>query len=313
MIEAVFKKKSIWNMVTLLCGLFLIGLFIFLGYVDSEATVSTLLTGIVFGLIICVFSVICLFFNFKAHLLIDNGYIKGRYHYFGKIDCHISDADFALWQTNTLFIQLKGGKCHTIVGIENPFVLCSEILRNMTFQADASPKEMIESLDILKSEKKKYMIQVCFGLALMFINIFITVFLTGEKELNEFSTIDWIIFAVMCAVEVAIIGVTFYFAQKAGKCNIPIHKQKYAIRRAIIETESLLPGNVLKVFADENYIGRITLFGFPNSNSVYYTVEEYASDYNLDKVYESEIYEDVEQISTGLEALIDITEKVVRV
>lgn len=313
MIEAVFKKKSIWNMVTLLCGLFLIGLFIFLGYVDSEATVSTLLTGIVFGLIICVFSVICLFFNFKAHLLIDNGYIKGRYHYFGKIDCHISDVDFALWQTNTLFIQLKGGKCHTIVGIENPFVLCSEILRNMTFQADASPKEMIESLDILKSEKKKYMIQVCFGLALMFINIFITVFLTGEKELNEFSTIDWIIFAVMCAVEVAIIGVTFYFAQKAGKCNIPIHKQKYAIRRAIIETESLLPGNVLKVFADENYIGRITLFGFPNSNSVYYTVEEYASDYNLDKVYESEIYEDVEQISTGLEALIDITEKVVRV
>ena len=101
--------------------------------------------------------------------------------------------------------------------------------------------------------------------------------------------------------------------QKAGKCNIPIHKQKYAIRRAIIETESLLPGNVLKVFADENYIGRITLFGFPNSNSAYYTVEEYASDYNLDKVYESEIYEDVEQISTGLEALIDITEKVVRV
>ena len=313
MIKAVFKKKSIWNIVTLLCGLILIGLFIFIGYVDSEATVSNLLTGIVFGLIICLFSVICLFFNFKAYLSIDNGHIRGKYHYFGKIDCRVSDVDFALGQMNTLSIQLKDGKCHTIFGIENPFVLCSEILRNMIFEAGKSPKEMIESLDKLKSEKKKYIIQVCFGLALMFINIFITVFLTGEKELNEFRAVDWMIFAVMGAVEVAIIGVTFYFAQKAGKCNIPIHKQKYAIRRAIIETESLLPGNVLKVFADENYIGRITLFGYPNSNNIYYTVEEFASDYNLSKAYDSEIYEDIEQISSGLEALIDITEKVVRV
>lgn len=313
MIKAVFKKKSIWNILTLLFGLFLIGLFIFIGYTDSEATVSNLLTGIVFGLIICLFSVICLFLNFKAYLSIDNGYIRGRYHYFGKIDCHISDVDFVLWQMNTLSIQLKCGKCHTIFGIENPFVLCSEILRNMTFEAYTSPKEMIASLDILISEKKKYITRVCSGLALMFINISITVFLTGEKELYEFRTIDWMVFTVMGAIEVAIIGLTFYFAQKTGKCKIPIHKQKYAIRRAIIETESLLPGNVLKVFADENYAGRITLFGFPNSNSVYYTVEEFDSDYNLTKVYESEIYEDVEQISTGLEALIDITERVVHV
>ena len=313
MIKAVFKKKSIWNIVTLFCGLIIIGLFIFIGYVDSEATVSNLLTGIVFGSIVSMFSVICLLFNFKAHLSIDNGRIRGRYHYFGKIDCRVSDVDFALGQMNTLSIQLKCGKCHTIFGIENPSVLCSKILRNMTFEAGTSPKEMIVSLDKLKSEKKKYIIWVCFGLALMFINIFITVFLTGEKELNEFSAVDWIIFAVMGAIEVAIIGLTFYFARKAGKYNIPIHKQKYAIRRVIIETESLLPGNVLNVFADENYTGRITLFGYPNSNNIYYTVEEFASDYNLSKAYDSEIYEDIEQISSGLEALIDITEKVVRV
>ena len=109
MIKAVFKKKSIWNIVTLLCGLILIGLFIFIGYVDSEATVSNLLTGIVLGSIICVFSVICLFFNFKAHLSIDNGHIRGRYHYFGKIDCRVSDVDFASWQMNTLSVQLKDG------------------------------------------------------------------------------------------------------------------------------------------------------------------------------------------------------------
>ena len=117
----------------------------------------------------------------------------------------------------------------------------------------------------------------------------------------------------MGAIEVAITGATFYFARKAGKYNIPIHKQKYAIRRTIIETESLLPGNVLKVFSDENYIARIALFGYPKCNNIYYTVEEFASDYNLTKVYESEIFEDLEQISSELESLIDITEKVVRV
>ena len=180
----------------------------------------------------------------------------------------------------------------------------------MPFDVAEQPETLIEELNNLKSSKKKGLIYVCSGLALMFINIFITVFLTGEREMHEFSKTDWTVFAIMGVIEIATVIATFYFATKAGKNNIPIEKLHYEIQRRIIETQPLLPGNVIKVFADENYTGRIILYGYPNQSSVYYTVQKFASDYTFFKSYESEIFENVEQLADGFEALIDITEKV---
>ena len=312
MVEAVFKKKTIWNIMFMSVGLLLIGLFVFLRYADGEATSADTLSGILFGAIVCLFGVITFPFNFKAHLSIKDGRIKGRYHYFGRIDCNVSDVCFVLAQVNTLTIQLKNGKSHTIFGIENSFVLCSVMRRNMPFEAKEQPDEMIKSLDKLKSDNMKCIILVCSGIALMFINIFITVFLTGEKELNEFGKADWIIFLIMSVIEIAVIIATFYFAQKTGKHIIPIRRLKYDIQRTIIETTPPLPGKVLYVFADEEYTGRITIFGYPNCNDVYYSVEKLDSDYALPKVYVSGTYEDAELIPIAAEALIDITDKVMR-
>ncbi len=143
----------------------------------------------------------------------------------------------------------------------------------------------------------------------MFINIFATVFLTGERDAHEFSKIDWIIFAIMAVMEVAIIIVTLHYAQKAGQNNVPIEKLQYAIKRTIIETTPLLPGNMIKVYTDENCLGRITIFGYPNKSSVDYTVQTFASDFTFFKSYESEVFENIEQINEGLENFIDITDK----
>ena len=143
----------------------------------------------------------------------------------------------------------------------------------------------------------------------MFITLFATIYLTGARDLDEFGKIDWIIFAIMCVMEILIIIITFSFALKIGKTNIPIEKLQYDIQRRIIETKPLLPGNVIKVVTDENYSGRITLYGYPNQDSVYYVVQNIASDFTLFKSYESEIFENVEQLQDGLEELIDITKK----
>lgn len=180
----------------------------------------------------------------------------------------------------------------------------------MPFEVNEQPEALIEKLNNLKTTKKKGFIYVCSGLALMFVNIFITVFLTGEREMHEFSKIDWTIFAIMGVIEIATVVTTFYFAGRTGKNNVPIEKLKYYIQRTIVETHPLLPGNVLKVFSDENYTGRLTLFGYPNDDSVYYIVQAFASDYTFFKSYESEIFESVEQLQDDFEALIDITEKV---
>lgn len=288
----------------------MIGLFIFIGFKDPDATLNGLLVGLVLGTLFGLIGTGFLLFNFKAFFYIDNGHIKGKYHYFGKINCNIGDVSFTLGRNQTLIIQLKDGKTYTIMGIENAWQLASIIRQNMPFEVAEQTETLIEELNKLKSSKKKGLIYVCFGLALMFINIFITVFLTNDREMHEFSKTDWTVFAIMCVIEIITVIVTFFFASKTGKNNVPIEKLKYSIQRTIIESYPLLPGFVIAVYTDENYTGRITLFGYPHDSAVYYSVQEFASDYTLFRTYTSDVYDSQDELPADFETLIDITDKV---
>ena len=304
------KKFNTWLFLLLVCGLFFIGLYIFLNIVDPTAT-SELLTFLIMGILIILVVIPSWLLNFGAYIHIDETSIKAKYHWFGKIDCKLSDVVFAVARVNTLIIQLKDGKTHTIMGIENSWPLASIIRRNMSFEVTEQPETLNEKLNYLKANKKNGLIYVCSGVALMFVIIFITVFLTGEREMHEFSNIDWTLFAIMVATEIATAVATFYFAKKTGKNNIPIEKLQYEIQRRIIETQPLLPGFVIAVYTDENYTGRITLFGYPNDSAVYYTVQELDAEYNLVQEYTSaETFEDQEGLIEGFRSLIDITDKV---
>ena len=289
--------------------MFFIGLYIFLNIVDPKAT-SELLTFLIIGILIILVVIPSWLLNFGAFIHIDEDSIKAKYHWFGKIDCKLSDVVFAVARVNTLIIQLKDGKTHTIMGIENSWPLASIIRRNMSFEVTEQPEILMEKLNNLKATKKNGLIYVCSGVALMFVIIFITVFLTGEREMHEFSNIDWTIFAIMSVIELATVITTFYFARKTGKNNIPIEKLQYEIQRRIIETQPLLPGFVIAIYTDENYTGRITLFGYPNDSAVYYSVQEFASDYTLFRAYTSDVYGSQEELPADFETLIDITDKV---
>lgn len=303
------KKFNIWLFLLFLCGLAFIGLYIFLNIVDPEAT-SELLTFLVAGIMICLVVIPSWLLNLGAYIHIDETSIKAKYHWFGKIDCKLSDVVFAVARVNTLIIQLKDGKTHTIMGIENSWPLASIIRRNIPFEVTEQPEILMEKLNNLKATKKNGLIYVCSGVALMFVIIFVTVFLTGEREMHEFSNIDWTIFAIMVATEIATAVATFYFAGKTGKNNIPIEKLQYEIQRRIIETQPLLPGFVIAVYTDENYTGRITLFGYPHDSAVYYSVQEFASDYTLFRAYTSDVYDSQEELPADFETLIDITDRV---
>lgn len=309
--EGIFlrKKFNIWLFLLFLCGLAFIGMYIFLNIVDPEAA-SELLTFLMVGILICLVVIPSWLLNFGAFIHIDENSIKAKYHWFGKIDCNLSDVVFAVARVNTLIIQLKDGKTHTIMGIENSWPLCSLIRRNMSFDITEQPETLIEKMNNLKAAKRKGLIYVFFGVALMFIIIFITVFLTGGRDLHEFSKTDWAIMAIMGVIEIVTVIATFYFATKTGKNNIPIEKLQYKIQRRIIETQPLLPGFVIAVYTDENYYRRITLFGYPHDSAVYYTVQELDSGYNLVQEYTSEIFEDQEGLTEGFRSLIDITDTV---
>lgn len=309
------KKFNIWLFLLFACGLFFIGLYIFLNIVDPKDIVdpkatSELLTFLIMGILIILVVIPSWLLNFGAFIHIDEDSIKAKYLWFGKIDCKLSDVTFAVARVNTLIIQLKDGKTHTIMGIENSWPLASIIRRNMSFEVTEQPEILMEKLNNLKATKKNGLIYVCSGVALMFVIIFVTVFLTGEREMHEFSNIDWTIFTIMVAAEIATTVATFYFAGKTGKNNIPIEKLQYEIQRRIIENQPLLPGFVIAVYTDENYTGRITIFGYPHDSAVYYSVQEFASDYTLFRAYTSDVYDSQEELPADFKTLIDITDKV---
>lgn len=305
--EAQFIKKYIFSIICLCCGLFLTVILILC--IVNNVNAFKVAPGIVFGVLYTIGSLFSLFFNHKAHLCVKDGSIKGNYHLWGKIDCNISSVSFTGAHPNTLTIQLKNGKIYRIFGVSNSFELSSVIRRGLTYEMTESPEKLKESLAACQAERKKELIYVITGVALMFVNLFVSVLLTGARELYEFSTTDWTVFAIFGVLEAIIIFIVFFMAFKVGKKILTVEKIEYDVRRRTIETTPLLPGNAIKVFADELYTTRIIVFGFPNTDSIYYTVERIGFDYSLREEGKSKIYEGIGPLPFDSQALTDVSEK----
>ena len=264
MVKAIFLKKYFASIFCLCCGLFLLVMFILCIIND----VTDVIPGIIFASLFTIGSLILLFFNHKAELVIEDGHIKGKYHLFGKISCNVSDVEFALAQMNVLTIQLKNGKVYRIFGVSNSWVLCSAIRRDIDYHLNESPETLIKKLNICKSDRKKDIVYACIGIALMFIYIFVTAILTEWKDLSEFNKNEWLGFYIFCVAEAITFFVTILIANKAGKKLLSVEKTEYNVRKRMIETSALLLGNIIRVYSDEEYRIRITLFGYPNSDSI---------------------------------------------
>lgn len=138
--NGVFKHNEADGIICILSGILLIGLFVFIGFKDQDATLNGLLVGLVLGALFVLIGIGFLLFNFKAFFYIDNKHIKGKYHYFGRIDCNVDDVTYTLGRNKTLIIQLKDGKTHTIMGIENAWHLLQQFDIICLLRSTSSPK-----------------------------------------------------------------------------------------------------------------------------------------------------------------------------
>lgn len=301
------KKTNIWLVLLLLCGIFFVILYIFLNMVDSEAT-SELLTFLIMGITCGLIAIPSMLLNHGAYIHVEENAIKAKYHWFGRLNCNIDDVEFVLPQINTLTILLKSGKRHVILGVENSWALGAAIRRQSFEIEKETPDSLRQKLSQAQAIRKKELWWVLGGIALMFVNIFIAVLLTGGRDLNEFSQLDWILFSAMGAIELLTLIGLFYAAQRCGKHLLPIEQLKYRLRGAIIAAHPLPTNNTTAVYTDENHTGRIVVSGFPNDDSVYYCVQKIVGNFELETVHTSEIYESTEELpEEGFSALIDIT------
>ena len=304
------KKTNIWLVLLLLCGIVFVALYIFLNIVDSEAT-SEILMFLIMGILCGMVAIPSMLLNHDAYIHVEENTIKAKYHWFGRLDCCIDDVEFVLPQINTLTILLRNGKRHVIMGVENSWALSSAIRRQGFTLESESPDVLYQKLDHIQVVRKKELWWVLGGVALMSANIFIAVLLTGGRDMHEFGKLDWILFAVMGLIELLTLIGLFYAAGRCGKYLLPIEQLKYRLRGAMIASQPLPSNNIKNVFTDENYPGRIIVCGFPNDESIYYCVQEFAGNSELETVHTSEIYDNKNELpEDGFSTLIDVTSRI---
>ena len=301
------KKLNLGNVVFLLCGISFLVLYFFLNIVDPEAS-SELLIFLISGILCSSAGIFLMLLNHGAYIHIGENTIKARFNWFGRLDCRIDDVEFVLPQTNTLTILLKSGKRFMIMGLENSWAL-SAAIRGQNFKIETGTADSIRNeLAQHQAARKRELRWVLCGIALMFAIIFLTVLLTGGRDPNEFSRLDWAVFAVMCFAELAVVIGMFCAAQRCGKHLLPIEQLKYRLRGAIIAAHPLPSNNTIAVYTDDDYTGRIVVCGFPNDKSVYYCVQEIAGNFALETVYTSEVFDSADQLpEEEFSPLIDIT------
>lgn len=301
------KKRLILPILCLIGGLFFIGISIAMNVVNSAVNTDWpfLLT---FGLAYTIAGVAILLFNRGAALHVDEDRITARYHWFGRLNCSIDDIAFALPQLNALRLRLKNGKQHVIMGIRNPWVVSAFVRRHGFALETETPDTLRFQLAQIQKARKKELFWVIGLGALMFANIFVAVLLTGARDIADFTDLDWTCFTIMGIIEALTVTGCFYAASRCGKYLLPMEETKHRLLGAVIASQPLPSNNIVGVYTDENYSGRIVVCGYPNDDSVYYYVEQFANDFTLQTVYTSGVYKNADELpDDDFSTLIDIT------
>lgn len=311
-VDGVFFKKKIsliYNILGIAAGVVLILLFSFLLIVDSERTADTTV-GITFLIILGVGSiamcVLSMVFNRNAYFHIREDHISARFNWNTRIVCYFDEIDFVEWKLYSLSLKLKGGKRYTVFNLANAEILCDVIRKKIQpYQDTAMDKETLLSQIRLLTIQRKKEISCLAGLGvLMVIDIILCVFLTGGKDLSDFIPKDWMLFFIFAALEVGMVILLFIIANKCGKKLPVLNELKTDVQRLILEMTPTLPGNLLNVYIDSSYQVRATVFGYPNSEEVYFYIETIDKEYNLTCVYQSPVYSNIEELKPMLEEFI---------
>ena len=302
-----YNNKNTFAIISIIVGVALTALFAARIFVGNESPKHTddLSFGIVricFSLLPIAFGVLLLLFNRGAYVTVTEDHISAKYNWNKKIMLYFNEISFVDSQPFTLSIRAKNGKRYSIIGLLNAHSICDVIRKKMPLEIDkAINKEaLLSEIQLLTAKRKKEITCLVISIILMFLNILLCVFLTGEKDTFDFTQNDWIIFTIFCVIEILIVIAIFYLCKISGeKLNI-LNEKNALLRKLVILTTPPLSGNLISSYMDSKFEIRTTVFGFPNSNDLYFCIEEVDWRFNLICTYRSPIYSDTEEFRENL-------------
>ncbi len=308
--EGEFAKKKATPVLIflLLCGLGMIGICCIRSLAGTALTaqMQKLLWG---SVILCAAVIPIIFWNRGAYIRVEDNRISGRYHWFGRLDCGLDEVDFVSANMNTLIVTLKSGKRHTVMGVENSWDMFGTIQWKIHRLETETPDTLKQQLAQAKTARKKEMDRVLCGAVLLFAPIFLAAFLTDGKELGEFTSVDWVILGVMGALELALMTVLFWWADRCGKALLPTEQLEYRLRGAVLLAAPLPNNHIAAVYIDASHTERVVVCGFSGDESVYCMEQKITGDYKVETVHTSEIYDSCDDLPNERFAyLIEVTE-----
>ena len=131
--QAVFKKiLRITPIIFFILDLVWLGLCVFMLVEKSMTTAGDIFAFSFLTIIFFSFTIIPFLYNHKAYLYINDNKIVGKFGFFKRLECNISEVTFVLAQNNTIHIVLKDRKYH-IMGIQNAYAISAFIQQKCRF------------------------------------------------------------------------------------------------------------------------------------------------------------------------------------
>ena len=300
-------KKTYSGILLILSGACLSGLFLFIRFVDSEAT-NSIYWGVGAGAVFVLLGIGAWIVEHGVNIMVIGNRVQARNQCLSKLDCDISEVETVVDGYMGIDILLKNGRNFSIMGVINAEIISEYIRSRITMDVGQSASILIGEIKQFQSKRKSSLFAMVGALLMLFVNIFLLVAMTDARDLDQFTRSDWQKMLVMGILELITLSAAFWFAGRSGKYLHLIQRLKYRINRTLVETEPLPAGNAELVLTDDHYGGRIIVCGFPNDTGIYFTVQEVNGNYCLETIHTSAILEGYSDLPSELDDLLDITD-----
>ena len=303
----------VYNIISLISGVFLVllfGVFICIGEFNTMDDLIISWFFVCFGLFISLLCIISLYVNRKAHIHVDEKKISAFCHFALTLECDFSEVRNVSYGGTGLNIQLKNGKKYNLMNLENAYQIGKYIQRRISGKPAVSlnKDELMAAIPPLRKKRKREGITSICCFLLLFPVIVLTSALTDWKDLQEFSSKDWTVFSIMAGMGVITVAVFCVLLRKYLLHSEELDKIQGALYQTILKTSPVQPGNAIKLFIDDGIYAsiRLTVYGYPNSDEVYFTVEQVTQNYEMKCIHTSKVYSNISELAPEIEGMMEI-------
>lgn len=265
-----------------------------------------------FGFSSVFYACVSRYFERRVYIRMTEDEITAFCHLGGHLRCHFYDVADAWILANVLRIRLKSGKEYQLNGLENIVEVYEYIQKRCSInKEDHSSGKIKKRFYEEKRKKTRYLIIALFSLSMGFGSIFATAALTGWKEdLWTFLPQEWVVFWFGMGALVLFFCVFVFFLFKCVRKVHEVQRLRNAFLRSILRNTPLQPGNAKKIFADSEYnlSARVVLYGFPDSEQLYFTIEHINSADCLCLTYRSKVYSDMNDLTSDFPDILLLPE-----